>query len=136
MSSPQITRMFGFFASWARAGSADTTARPRPASARARSESTVEAINHSSLRGRRSPARWSPGAPREAPGPLHHAGRVTLVRRVRAAALELVHHLREVVARGRLHRRERLEGLEPLEPELLADRQQVPVVEEGGARAA
>ena len=26
MSSPQITRMFGFFASWAWAGSADTTA--------------------------------------------------------------------------------------------------------------
>jgi hypothetical protein len=38
------------------------------------------------------------------------------------------HYLREVVARRCLHRRKRLECLEPVKPKLLADGQHVPVV--------
>src|SRR5262249_24817362 len=67
----------------------------------------------------------------ETPAGSRRARRSGLVAPV-PAAFELVHHLREVVARWRLQRWERLEGLEPLEPQLLADRQHVPVVEVGG----
>src|SRR5262249_45165053 len=51
-----------------------------------------------------------------------------LLARVSAAALDLVHHLGEVVTGGRLHWRKRLECFEPIQPQLLADGQHVPVV--------
>ena len=51
-----------------------------------------------------------------------------LLARVPLTLLELLHDLIEVVARRILHRRERLVGLELLEPQRLADGQQVPVV--------
>src|SRR5262245_28013305 len=59
-----------------------------------------------------------------------------LLARALAAAFDLIHHLREVVARRGLQRRKRLERLEPLEPQLLADGQHVPVVQEGRRRSA
>src|SRR5262245_66656261 len=55
--------------------------------------------------------------------------------RVPAAALDLIHHLREVVTRRRLHWRERLERLEPIQPKLLTDGEHVPVVHERGRRS-
>src|SRR5262249_10881273 len=44
-----------------------------------------------------------------------------LIARVATASLDLIHHLGEVVACRRLHRRELLERLKPIEPQLLAD---------------
>src|SRR5262249_57720208 len=58
-----------------------------------------------------------------------------LVLCVPAPVPELIPHLGQVVAGRRLQGRERLERLEPREPELLADGQQVPVVEECGRRS-
>src|SRR6185312_1669200 len=48
--------------------------------------------------------------------------------------LDLLHHLFEVVARRVLHRRELLVGLKLLQPQRLADRQHVPIVDVGGGR--
>ena len=48
--------------------------------------------------------------------------------------LHLLHDLRQIVGRGILHRRERDVGLELLQPQRLADRQHVPVVDIGGRR--
>jgi hypothetical protein len=42
---------------------------------------------------------------------------------VPAAGFDLLHCLGEIAAFRRLHRRERFQRLEPLEPQLLADRQ-------------
>ena len=60
--------------------------------------------------------------------------------RVRRCLLELFHNLIQVVARGVLEWRERLIGLKLLEPQVLADGQQVPVVyvnrDRPGERAA
>jgi hypothetical protein len=67
------------------------------------------------------------------PSAWDHAYLARLITRVTLAVLDLLHDLREVVARRRLHRRKRLERLKPLEPQLL-DGQQVPVVDVGGAR--
>src|SRR5207253_9983418 len=63
-----------------------------------------------------------------------------LLARVARRLLKLIHDLRQVVARRILQGRELLVGLELLEPQLLADGQQVPVVyvsrDRPGERAA
>jgi hypothetical protein len=65
----------------------------------------------------------------------YHVRFTGLIARVTLAALDLVHNLREVVARRCLHRRERLKRLEPLQPKFLTKGQHVPVVNVGGARS-
>jgi hypothetical protein len=52
---------------------------------------------------------------------------------VAAATLDLPNHRGEVVALRHLQRRKFLQRLEPIEPELLADWQEVPVEQEGSA---
>src|SRR6478609_377810 len=91
-SSPQITRMFGFFASWARAGSADPTAAPRPASARTH----VRAVRKVIIRPR--PRRGRPGGrPLSLALVAHVTGRPQL--------LDLLDDLLQIVGFRRLHRR-------------------------------
>src|SRR5215467_12910424 len=75
---------------------------------------------------------WSERPPDEDARPFRSEAR--LVARVAALALELLYHLVQVVAGGGLQRRERPQRLEPREPQLLADRQEVPVVDEGRRR--
>src|SRR5579885_1597277 len=48
--------------------------------------------------------------------------------------LNLVNHLSKVVAFRSLKRRECLQRLKPSEPELLTNRQHIPIVDESGAR--
>src|SRR5262245_56617601 len=73
------------------------------------------------------------GAPRTLPEP-DRAGGPLATRSFRSLAgvhrclLELFHDLIQVIARGVLEWRERLIGRELLEPQVLADGQQVPVV--------
>jgi hypothetical protein len=47
---------------------------------------------------------------------------------VTAGSFDLIHDLSEIVARWSLHRRELFQAFEPFQPELLANRQHIPIV--------
>src|SRR6266481_740573 len=68
-------------------------------------------------------------------GRPHHPQASELLARVYRCLLELFHDLIQVVARRILKRGELFVGLELLEPQRLADGQQVPVVDEGRDRS-
>src|SRR5215217_5417883 len=123
MSSPQITRMLGFFASWARAGTPVPIATPRKTSASARADATMAIISVPRAGGDMAPVveRGRSLGPPARSLPALLAGMALHL-------LHLLHDLRQVVGGGVLHRRERDVGLKLLKPQRLADGQEVPVV--------
>src|SRR5215471_9295571 len=83
------------------------------------------------------PSSVGAGAPRWGPTPLHHARRRWLIAPVtHVGFLDLLQDAAQIVGLGRLQRRELLVRQQVLQPQLLTDRQHVPVVQEGGSWAA
>ncbi len=78
---------------------------------------------------RRAGARWSARLKI-----TRSIARMTRAGNLPLAGVDLLHHLGQVVGRRRLHGRKLLKGLQVTQRNSLADRQDVPVVLEGGHR--
>src|SRR5882672_7282714 len=121
MLSPRMNRMLGFCCCWADAGA--TIAQASDASRASRMFQLLFIVD--------LPTKWLldrlmvRGRPVGRP---HHPQASKLLARVPLTLLELFHDLIQVVARRILKRGELLVGFQLLEPQHLADGQQVPVV--------